>query len=216
MDIFIQPTDQFLSDADLYEKHIEMKKGMAQFKNVMERINSINEKLKNPNIEFSTRRVCNYYRVFSISDLIIIGLYEIFKNKKIIKRCKECNLFFRPKNRTDEKYCNNQVLQKILNKKFTCKEKGKIHCEMRRASSDVNKIYNSIRVKLYNKYTSSDPRVTDFIDEHHKKYIAYKNGEIKKKELIDWMDTYYVRGRKIKQEHFDAIKFWNNKQNASQ
>ena len=59
--------------------------------------------------------------------------------------------------------------------------------------------------------TSSDKKVTEFIDQHHEKYIKYKNGEITKKEFIAWMDTYYIRGRKIKDKHFNAIEFWKKK-----
>ena len=64
---------------------------------------------------------------------------------------------------------------------------------------------------LYYRYTSSDTKITEFIDQHHEKYIKYKNGEITKKEFIDWMDTYYIRGRKIKDKPFNAIEFWKNK-----
>ncbi len=210
-DLFIQTTDNILSERALIEKFLEIKTEKNRFNFAISQISNEYETTNNSDIEPFTRCICNYYRLFSISDFIAVGLYEIFSHKKVIKRCKQCNLFFIPKNRSDEKYCNNELFQKIFKLEHSCKEMGKMECDMKRADSDVHRIYNSIRAMLYHKYTSSDKKVTEFIDQHHEKYIKYKNGEITKKEFIAWMDTYYIRGRKIKDKHFNAIEFWKKK-----
>ena len=132
----------------------------------------------------------NCYEIKSMSDLLNIELDYIINHNKTIKKCKNCEKYFIPKNRSDEEYCYNISPQ---NNKKTCKEYGArkvweqnlnntpIGKEHYRTSQYFRMRYNRERTD------ENKQRINDYLAEYKKKLTLYNEGKLSKEDFVNWI-----------------------------
>lgn len=134
------------------------------------------------------------YKITTIKELLIITFIELLKNKIPIRKCKNCNMYFIPKSRSDEVYCNRISPQKS-NK--TCKEYGsKQFYRDAVKSNHVKKAHYTtgqyFRMKI--KRCSSDKeknKLEKIFDtykiNYEKQKKKYNNNKISEEEFVNWI-----------------------------
>lgn len=135
------------------------------------------------------------YKINTIKDLLIISLLELIKNKATIKKCKNCNMYFLPQNRSDEVYCYRTSPQ---NKNKTCKEYGVKESYRKTLKSDTvrnahNKAYQFFTMRIQR---TSDEKQKEKLQKRFEKYkLNYekqKNKYFKNKlsdsEFVNWIE----------------------------
>ncbi len=143
--------------------------------------------------------VGTYYTCEYLSEIALVILYELSKNGIYLKRCEHCGKWFVPSN-GKEIYCS-----RITDGK-TCKEAAKAKKRKERGTTEIQKKYNCVRTSLANQknkknVTPVDERIIDeqvesFSVEYQKQMTKYKRREITESDVLQWLDSQSIRGRK--------------------
>ena len=136
------------------------------------------------------------YEVTSLVDLLNIYFNFFIENKFCINKCKNCNKYFVPYNRTDEKYCDNISPQ---NSNKTCKEYGvkKAYRDKLNSNAVKKAHYNTsqfYRMKIKraktdkesSQYTKLFEQYKISYEKHKKKYNSNK---ITENDFINWINS---------------------------
>ena len=107
-----------------------------------------------------------------------------------VKKCKNCNKFFVPENRSDELYCSN-----IYENGKTCKEVGHFRVGQRlMKENDDLRIYRNVYQKLLLR-TRRNPNNVDyardfefFKDDNNKWKENISNGKATQEEYMKWLN----------------------------
>lgn len=137
------------------------------------------------------------YEISSFEDLFSVFFNYLIENNININKCKNCNKYFIPENRSDEKYCNNPVKH---GSKITCKTIGarKSFANNRKqdpisTEDDKTRSRLTMRIKrAKNKNNETDiikytNALTKYYSDYEKQLKKYKNNKLSEKEFISWM-----------------------------
>ena len=122
---------------------------------------------------------------------LIIELAELSATENIeVKKCKNCNKFFVPENRSDEIYCNN-----IFENGKTCKEVGHFRVQQKlMKENDDLRIYRNVYQKLLLR-TRRNPGNPEYAREFElfkstnntmKENVS--NGKLTQEEYMEWLN----------------------------
>lgn len=142
------------------------------------------------------------YRMDSIAELVLVLLYEIVKNGKMIKKCENCNKLFVPI-KSDEKYCMRMYDNK------SCKAIANFKVRKQTYSSNtLSKKYNSISTLLSNKLNKSnltddqikklEKELMDFRKEAKEFKNLLKKGLKTEDEYLNWLDSFKSGKKEVK------------------
>ena len=124
-----------------------------------------------------------------IIQTLLIELLEIAKLNIEIKKCRNCDKFFVPDNRSDEIYCSN-----IYENGKTCKEIGHFKVQQKKIQeNDDLRIYRNVYQKLLLR-TRRNPSNTKyardfefFKDDNNKWKENISKGKSTEKEYLEWL-----------------------------
>ncbi len=129
------------------------------------------------------------YELRNLEDFIVASMMELFKNKKRIKKCLNCNKYFIA-GRSDTSYCNNPSPQneKKTCSKFIADEKYQNNLAENDTQSLYRKIYKRLNRDMQrNNYGLFIKKFKDFTNEAKAKKQKIKNGEITEEEYFKWL-----------------------------
>lgn len=134
------------------------------------------------------------YNVYSFYDYINICIMYILNHNICIKKCHNCNNFFIPENRTDEKYCNRISPQ---NPNKTCKEYGakktyREEIKSRPIKYEHNKTSQFYRMRINRcKNNKEKSKYEKDFDTYKKTYqnkkAQYNAGNLQELEFVNWI-----------------------------
>lgn len=132
------------------------------------------------------------YKLDFLSDLLSASLQEIFNEKKIIKRCGNCNKLFVPPKRSDTQYC---LRPSPGNPEHTCAEEAKYQLQVRREKSKIlnesyRKKYNVIKTMLLTKYGETSDKYNLFLSENAVNKQNVLDGLLSEEEYVAWLMSY--------------------------
>ena len=115
-------------------------------------------------------------------------------SKSVINKCHNCNKYFIPSSKSNEKYCNN--IYKTTNK--TCKEyaaKAKYREEIK--SEPIKKVHYTIsqkyrmrisRSKVESIINKNKIEFQKYKDEYKKRKKDYKDGKLSEADFLKWLN----------------------------
>lgn len=167
---------------------------------LMETIEAWCLSIKNKNLtkEFFDNKIhhVEVFEIHSISDYINVSLNHMLNNYSKLKRCKNCNKYFIPSSRTDEKYCNNPSPQ---NNNKTCKEYGakKTYRDEIKSTPikyEHNKTSQFFRMRINRTNTDKikekelyQKKFNDYKESYQNKKKQYQLGKLKEKDFVEWI-----------------------------
>ena len=139
-------------------------------------------------------KIIEVFKFNNLIELLNLSLTKIFIKDIIIKKCNNCNNYFIPESRSDEKYCNRKSPQ---NSNKTCKEYGSkktyreevkstpIKYEHNKTSQfyrmRINRCKNQKEKEKYEKYFNK------YKESYQKKKTQYNSGKLKEIDFIEWI-----------------------------
>lgn len=152
-------------------------------------LNTTNNLHKNKNIFY-----LKSYAINNLKDILNI-YFNYFTQENIhIKKCKNCNKYFIPQNRTDEVYCNNPSPQ---NPNKTCKEYGakktyRDEIKSQPLKSEHNKTSQFYRMRINRAKNEKEKslykkKFNAYKEQYQTKKEQYKKGKLKEADFIEWI-----------------------------
>ena len=118
------------------------------------------------------------YEIHSLEDVLNIYFNYYVDSNICIKKCKNCNNYFIPSSRTDEKYCDNISPQ---NPNKTCKEYGAKKTYRDEIKSTPIK-YEHNKTSQFYRMRINRAKIPKEKEQYQKKFNTYKDNYQKKKE----------------------------------
>jgi len=165
--------------------------------------------LKTLKTRFKIVPALHCYRINSFDDLLFASLYEAFSHNKSIEKCDQCKRYFFPRYRAKTVYCH---LQSLANPNRSCREQ-RIYTKGRaRRQSEIQRKYDSIRVRYYQKrdlygyrnlggvidindsdYIRIDTEFEIFKSKYKEMVSQIANGDATDEDIMKWMRTIVIR-----------------------
>lgn len=143
------------------------------------------------------------YGIYNLDFLFGTLVDILYKSNAIINKCKNCNKYFIPLNRSDTMYCNRVSIQ---DKTKTCGEYVKYQKQLERErNNESGKIYKSIYTMKLNKFNTAKNYESEklykheldlFMDEASNWKSDVKMGIKTEREYIEWLNSFKKRGLK--------------------
>lgn len=134
------------------------------------------------------------YKIESLTDLLSAYFNSLTENSIILKKCRNCNLYFIPKSRSDEKYCNRISPQ---DPKKTCKEYGARKQSLINLKSDNirNEDYKTkqfYRMRIARSKSKAEKNKLEKNFEkyklnYQKKKEQYNKGKLQESDFVKWI-----------------------------
>lgn len=160
--------------------------------------------------EIQTLTLYNIKNPFEIGKLLYLFLYEIVNSNLQLKICEHCGKYFFPENKSDEKYCNNELSYKKIVKDSdgikknkiiisTCKKMGANERKKHRLSIDpeykkyvqtYNKIFQKFTTLIKNKEPNSKKLKREWKEAVKELTLLRDNNIISAKERIDGVESF--------------------------
>ena len=108
-----------------------------------------------PVFEYEINEEDNVDEVYSCNNMLefcTVLMYNVFKLKKIFKKCENCGKWFVPKAKSDEKYCLRQSPQ--YNEK-DCRSAARLIKTLSNRQTEEARMGRNIRQMFYNNYEDS-------------------------------------------------------------
>lgn len=140
------------------------------------------------------------YYINDIHDFLNVSLYNILMRKPKINKCQNCNKYFFPKSKSNEKYCSN-----VFRNGKTCSQ---LSYEIKLNKSELDKIYRATTTKATTYKSRYKEQYKDTIEEAHDNWKRgikeqrelCRNGQITLDEFKKWIkenDFWWKKGRSI-------------------
>lgn len=139
----------------------------------------------------------NNYEISSFKDLFSVFFNYLIENNININKCKNCNKYFIPENRSDEKYCSNPIKP---GSKITCKTIGarKSFANNRKKdpiSTEDDKTRSRLTMRIKRAKNKNDEEnvatytqaLNKYYSDYEKQLKKYKNNKLSSKDFISWM-----------------------------
>lgn len=157
---------------------------------------TIDKSIKIQKIPISNLKVIELYQFTNIIELLNLSLVRIIDNNITIKKCKNCENYFIPQNRTDEIYCDRISPQ---NSNKTCKEYGakKTYRDEIKSTPikyEHNKTSQFFRMRINRANTNNtkdkemyQKKFNTYKENYQKKKEQYQSGKLKEKDFVEWI-----------------------------
>lgn len=139
-------------------------------------------------------KIVEVFKFNTLTQLLNLSLVRIMDKKITLKKCLNCDNYFIPEKRTDEKYCNRISPQ---NHNKTCKEYGakKTYRDEIKSiplKNEHNKASQFFRMRITRAKNQKDEEYYQkefniYKKTYQQKKQQYKSGKLKEKDFIDWI-----------------------------
>lgn len=134
------------------------------------------------------------YEIYALKDIFNIYFNYFIESNIYIRKCKNCNKYFIPQNRSDEVYCNNKSPQ---NPNKTCKEYGAKKTYRDEIKSipikyEHNKTSQYFRMKINRAKTQKEKELYKkkfdlYKENYQKKKQKYQSHRLEEADFVEWI-----------------------------
>ena len=140
------------------------------------------------------------YTCSSILEICTVSFYKVLESKHVFRRCQndQCQSWFVPRNKSDEKYCDNLSPQYP---EKSCKEAMKlIKVLNKRHDDEVTRKLKNIRQMYYNEFgmkvNANGENKDEFENSVRQWRNKMKNGQATEEQFIKYLESCYKRNHK--------------------